>query len=777
MDEIEKRQPSRARTLAVNPAGEPLQYFEGVEVLPEEPPHLLDYLETVLKRRWVVWSCLLIVFGTTAIGTFKQKPVYRATALVEINPAPPDVLNLKDVLQVAANMDVETYRATQMEVLRSRSLAERVVQNLHLYNYPEFVSGGTLWNLLRRAPAPSSPVDDRPPDTSSDIYRTTVQQFLDSLSVKQRLHTSLVEVSFDSTDPKLATKVTNQLAEEYIKENLEAKFDETVKASDWLSEHLGELKAKLEKSEDVLQAYAQAHSIVFVSEKQDLGNARLQQLQEEYTKAEADRLEKEALAKLVQTGKVEALPGFVSDKVIQDLQARLMDLQREYARITASARPEYPKAVQTQKQIESVQASLENMKKLIGQNAVHEYEAALQHEKALGQALEQQKKEVNEVAASSIQYNILKREADSNRQLYDTLLQRLKESQLQAGLKATNIRIVDPAEIPKRPFKPRVILNLGLGVLLGLMAGIGLAFFLEYMDKTVKTPDDIEKRLHLPSLGILPKFVLDGAGKGPGTKLVPVQAKTSPLQPAGIQTTPATQEAFRNLRTSILLSADPVPKLILITSALPSEGKTTVTLNLGATLASLGSSVVVVDCDMRRPSCHRQAGVENKPGFVRCLTGQVDLKEAILPVPGIENLSVIPCGPIPPNPAEVLSSPRTQELMEKLRSDFEYVLVDSPPLLSVTDGRILSTLTDGVVLVVHGFSTPYDVVRRARASLSGAGARILGVALNNVDLRRDGYTYNYYYRYGYGYGYGYGSDERGSRDAEGDDLPGEDGAA
>jgi capsular exopolysaccharide synthesis family protein len=209
-----------------------------------------------------------------------------------------------------------------------------------------------------------------------------------------------------------------------------------------------------------------------------------------------------------------------------------------------------------------------------------------------------------------------------------------------------------------------------------------------------------------------------------------------------------------------LLSASPVPKLILITSAFPGEGKTAITINLGATLASLGSKVLIVDCDMRRPACHRSTGVENRPGFVQCLTGHVDLSEAILPVPGVANLSVIPCGPIPPNPAEILSSPLAGELFQRLRSHFEYVLVDSPPLLSVADSRILSTLTDAVVLVVRAYETSYEVVRRARALLYGAGARVLGVALNSVDLRRGGYGYDYYHRYGYGYGYGYGQDAK-----------------
>ncbi|MGH9342524.1 MAG: polysaccharide biosynthesis tyrosine autokinase, partial [Terriglobia bacterium] len=360
-------------------------------------------------------------------------------------------------------------------------------------------------------------------------------------------------------------------------------------------------------------------------------------------------------------------------------------------------------------------------------------------------------------------YNILKRKVDSDNELYQGMLQRMKEAQVSAGLNASNIRIVDAAIVPKGPVKPRITLNLALGLILGLGLGVGLAFFQEYLDKTLKTSDDVERLLRLPSLGILPKFSLNGHGLHDGLKSEESEGKLIPLGANGnghpapaIQTAPDATEAFRSLRTSILLSASPVPKLLLITSALPSEGKTTTALNLGATLASLNTNVVVVDCDMRRPAVHRSAGVENKPGFVQCLTGHVKLEDAVLPVPGVPNLSVIPCGPIPPNPAEILSSRVTGELLRKLREMFEFVLVDSPPILSVADSRILATLTDAAILVTRAHSTPYDVVRRARSLLYGANSRILGVALNDVDLHRDGYYGYSGGNFGYGYGYGYG---------------------
>jgi capsular exopolysaccharide synthesis family protein len=519
-----------------------------------------------------------------------------------------------------------------------------------------------------------------------------------------------------------------------------------------------------------LQSYARANSIIFVEEKQNLVNERLKQLQEEYTKAQALRFQKESLYNLVQAGRVQDLPGVLSNGLIQNLATRLAELERDYAQLTATVKPEYPKAIALKKQIDAMQESLDRQKKALAENIVDDYRSALANEKFLAQAVDEQKKEVNDVAEKSIQYNILKREVDANKQLYEGLLTRMKEATVSAGLTASNVRIVDTAQVPKAPVKPRVALNLALGIVLGAAFGVGLAFLQEYLDNTLKTPDEVERLLRLPSLGLLPDYSPDGTGKGSDKGLATVKHGSDGAIAPAVQTGREAVEAYRSLRTSILLSAHPVPKMLLITSAVPSEGKTTITVNLGAMLASLGSKVVIVDCDMRKPSCHRSTGVENKPGFVQCLTGHVELADAILPVPGVPNLSVIPCGPIPPNPAEVLSSPVTPELLNKLRSQFEYVLVDSPPLLTVSDSRILSTLTDAVVLVTRAYGTPYDVVRRARELLYHTGARILGVALNSVDVHKQG-GYGYgdgygFYRYGYGYGYGQDTNEDSASQSE-----------
>jgi succinoglycan biosynthesis transport protein ExoP len=738
-----------------------------LDVLPEESPRLLDYWQVVLKRRWAVLTCLLIVFTTVAIGTFKQKPVFAGRILIQINPAEPQVLSFQQIAQAGPAWDLQSYRETQYKILKSRSLSERVVRDLRLYQYPEFYQSHSFLGLVTKDPKKiPSRSDPNPPDPNSEAYDNSVTNFMRAVAVNPIERSNLVEVSFYSQNAELAARVANQLGEDYIDQNLQVKWDEALKASEWLSGRLVELKAKLRASEDALQDYAAKNSILFIqnavnAQAQSMANARLEQLEEEYTKAQADRAQKEAQYSLVQAGKVQDLPGILDNRLIQTLEQDLSDLKRKYSELTATVKPGYPKAMALKQQIDTLQANLDHQKQALTQNIAQQYEAAVVREKFLNQLISQQESLVDVVSQKTIQYNILKREVDTNRSLYDGVLQRMKEAQVAAGLNASNIMVVDPAQVPKGPAKPRVILNLALGFILGLSLGVGLAFLQEYLDNTLKTPDEVESLLRLPSLGLIPSVHLIGPSKSSQRGITTIGNGSNGSYGLALQKDPMAVEAFRSLRTSILLSANPVPKVLLVTSALPGEGKTTTTVNLGATLASLGSKVLIVDCDMRRPSCHRAAGVKNSPGFVQCLTGRVSLSDAILPVNGVPNLSIIPCGPIPPNPAEVLSSPLTLELLKRLHIEFEYVLVDSPPILSVADSRILATITDAVVLVTRAYETPYEVVRRARALLYGAGARILGVALNDVHIHKSSYggKYGYYQQYGYGYG----SDYRANR--------------
>lgn len=737
-----------------------------LDVAPEESQRLLDYWNIILKRRWTILACLLIVFTTVAIATFKERPLYAGKILIEINPEEPQVLSFQQIAQPGSSWDIQSYRETQYRILKSRSLAERVVRDLRLYDYPEFYQSSSYLGLVtknpKKIPLASNP---NPPDPNSEAYRNAVGHFMAAMSVTPLERSNLVQVTFYSRNAARAARIANQLGEDYIDQNLQVKWDEALKASEWLSGRLVQLKAKLRSSEDALQAYAAKNSILFIQnavngQAQNMANARLQQLEQDYTSAQSDRAKKESLYSLIQKGKIQDLPGVLNNSLIQTLEENLSDLKRQYSQLTATVKPAFPRARALKKQIDTLQANLNHQKEELTKNIRQEYQAALKREQYLQQLITKQEKLVNVVSQKGIQYNFLKRQVDTDQSLYNGVLQRMKEAQVAAGLTASNIMVVDPAEVPEGPSKPRVLINLVVGFILGLSLGVGLAFLQEYLDNTLKTPDEVESLLRLPSLGLIPSIHLNGGSKPLEAGLTTLSAGGNGSYGLALQKDTMALEAFRSLRTSILLSANPVPKILLVTSSLPSEGKTTTTVNLGATLASLGSKVVIVDCDMRRPSCHRATGVKNSPGFVQCLTGRVQLSEAILPVNGVPNLSIIPCGPIPPNPAEVLSSPLTRELLQRLHAEFEYVLVDSPPLLSVADSRILATLTDAVVLVTRAYETPYEIVRRARSLLYGAGARILGVALNDVNIHKDRYggKYGYYQQYGYGYGSDYRSE-------------------
>jgi polysaccharide biosynthesis transport protein len=736
-----------------------------VDVAPEDVPHLLDYWELILKRRWLVLTCVLVVFTTVAIGTLKEKPVYEAKVEIEIDPEPPDVVNFKEVVSLGNSGDFASYQATQYKLIQSRALAREVVTDLKLYENPEFIRPRYLFGLIEGAvpPLPQN-IDEDPPGASSPLFKNAVAYFQSSVDVNPVRNSNLADVTIDCHDPNLAATVANKLADDYANFNLETKYNETMKASAWLKNKIADMQIAVEKADNRLAEYARANGIVFVNDKETLVTAHLSQVATSLTGAQNDLIGIGTLYDQVKAGHIETLPGIIDNPLVQDLQRRKTDLERQYSDLSVEYKPDYPRVKEIQKQMDAIDKQIEQQKKTASKTIVDQYNNARERVKKLNDALNEAKNEQNDLAEKTIQFNIIKRESDSNHELYDGLLTRMKEANVSAGLGASNIRVIDSAVVPSGPVKPRVLLNLTLGLIAGLGLGVGLAFFQEYLDKTLKTPDDVEQYLRLPSLGVVPRFAIAGGKDGKHDEALLASGSNGhhALAP-GVQTDPQSLEAFRSLRTSVLLSASPVPRLILVTSALPSEGKTTTAVNLGATLASLGNRVVVVDCDMRRPSVHRSTGVENAPGFVQCLTGHVDLKAAVLPVPGVESLSVIPCGPIPPNPAEVLSAPLTADLLRRLRTQFEYVLVDSPPLLSVADSRILATLVDAVVLVARAHATPYDVVRRARTLLYGSGARILGVALNDLDLER-GFGSQ---QYQYGYGYDYGSepeDVNGSRD-------------
>jgi capsular exopolysaccharide synthesis family protein len=763
---IQMYDPERPRLERVRP--------ELVEAYPVDEaadgPDLRGYWRTIKKRRWAVLSILLVTFTITSIVTWKQKPVYRADSLLEIQKENANIPTVQELFQLENVSD--NYLETQYKVLQSETLARRVIDQLHLERDSEFNPPKNGWLQARaHAAAPTAGLIIDP-----DVQQVVLREFKDRLSVDPVRRSRLVQISFEAQDPKVAAEAVNALAANYIQGNIESRWQSAQKASEWLSQQLESFKARLEKSEDDLQGYAQKNGLLFLEtqkgDTENIVNERLRELQDELTKAQAERYAKESLYRLTEVGDYSALPGVVDNKLMQELTARLADLERQKAALAPTFTGDYPKMKEVQSQIDQTERRLEAERKRAVQGIVDDYLAAARRENLVRAAFEQQQNQANLVAGRAVQYNILKREVDTNKQLYEGLLQRLKEAGVSAGMNASNIRVVDAAVPPTRPVRPRPILNLSLALLLGLCLGVGTAFLQEHLDNTFKNSGDVERILRVPALALIPSqesllygntsvygligrgtshhHRANGNGNGDLAPIVKQSGKTwIRIDGNGTQHS-ALSEAFRGLRTSVLLSsAGRPPRSLTFVSAEPGEGKTTVAGNLSISLAQLGKRVLLVDGDMRRPCVHKLFNIQDRnAGLVNFLTGEGGWNHLVRPT-GVPNLDCLICGPVPPNPSELLSSSRMQQLIVEAMREYQFVLIDAPPLLNVTDGRILATMVDGAVLVVRGGITPQELAQQAYFHVRDVGARLIGVVLNDVDVRHHGY-YQSYYRYGYG---------------------------
>jgi capsular exopolysaccharide synthesis family protein len=723
----------------------------------QELPDLLEYWRVVKKRRATILTVLFVVFSIVVLATFKQKPVYEARALIEIQKENPDIPTLQELFQIESVSDA--YIETQNRILKSENLARRVVSQLRLNELEEFNPHVDSGNAPHRE-ASSLQQFGNSVNTAAGVETSdeVLRKFEDRLVVEPVKRSRLIEVTFESTDPKLAAQVVNTLSSAYIQQNLEARWAASQKASEWLSQQLLELKGKLEKSEDQLQQYARDNGLLFLeTDKGTTENIvvqRLRELQKELTKAQADRYEKESQQRLLDKGDLSSIPGVFDSKLMQDLTEKLAELKRERSRLTSSFNPEYPRVKEIQSQIDESESILAAERQRAAARIGNDYRAAVDHENMLRAAFDEDERQANNIAEKSVQYNILKREADTTKQLYVGLLEKLKETGVSTTLKATNIRVVDQAYPPRKFARPQIALNLSIGLVLGLCLGLGAAFLQEHLDNTFKNADEVERYLQLPALGSVPAVnILDAQN---GLHRLYSRARTlsgdnhqRELEPhwnrieSNGHHNAALAEAFHGLRTSVLLStAKRPPASLLVTSAQPGEGKTTVAANLALSLAQLGESVLLIDADLRRPSLHNFFGAANTSGVVNFLTGNSDWRTLVWQAEP-SGLSVLFCGPVPPNPADLLSSEYMRTLIRDASSEYKFVVLDSPPLLNLADSRVLATLVDGVILVVGGGTTPRELVHRAYVSAVDAGSHVLGATINFADTRSDYYYSGY----------------------------------
>jgi polysaccharide biosynthesis transport protein len=724
-----------------------LSSFSGrgpaLELSPREP-HLYDYLLILRKHQWLILSFLAVVVTIVSVATFRMEPVYSASAKIEIDRESANILPFQGADSYDLMIDLDNYIETQSRILTSETLALQTIRN-----NPESFGGAAS-----EAIATGSLENQKSPPE--------IGAFLGRLTVRRIPNTRLMEVSFEDTNAARAAQILNAHLKNYIDQNFKSGFEATAKASGLLQDELQELGEKVRRSEDARIQYERNNQIWTVDDKNDKNNVtteRFADLNRQLTDAQSESLKKQALYEFAKTGDVDAVPQLRENATLQDMQRKRADLAVQYSDLVNQYGPNYPKVQRLQAQMKEVDDQMARERKGIITQLESEYRQAKQREELLSHALDQQKLEVNSMSEKMIQYNILKREAEANKSLYDSLQTKLKEAQISSGLKSSNIRIVDPAMIPSTPTRPAKARNIALAFLVGLVGGIGLALLREYLDNTVKTPDDVETLARLPSLAVVPAF---GEGSSEAKRNVFLRAGSSNGHDKRVelvaQHLPKSQmsEAFRALRTALLLSQpDHPPQVILVTSALPREGKTTAAANLAVTLAQLGDKTVLIDADLRKPGVGRllNLGGGKYAGLSSYLAGVSSLDLVTVPHPTIPNLAAIPTGPLPPNPADLLSSNRLSDAITELRKSFKFIVIDSPPIMAATDAVILSVQTDGVLLVVRSGETPKEAFTRTRDLLASVKCNLLGVVLNAVDSSAPDYYYSYrYYPYSYGYG-------------------------
>ncbi|GAC1672237.1 MAG: polysaccharide biosynthesis tyrosine autokinase [Candidatus Acidiferrum sp.] len=729
----------------------------GLTFSPREP-HLYDYLLILRKHQWLIFSFTVAVVTIVAIATFRMQPVYVASARIEIDRENSNILPFQGTDSYDYMLDLENYIETQSKILTSETLALQTIRNAGLSGRPEFASPNgpseavSTGNLANQLPPPE------------------LGQFLAGLSVHRVPNSRLMDVTYESTDPRLAARIVNTHIDTYVERNFRSRFDASTKASSWLAGELDDLRIKMKRSEDARIAYERQNQIWALDDKQNVTTQGFADVNKQLTEAQSDRMKKESLFKFAKEGKQEAVPQLLHDPSIAELTKKRADLNAQYTDALSQYGPNFPKVVRLKAQLKDTDDSIEKQKQIVIESLESDYQEARQRETLLSQALDERKSDVNKMSEKMVEYNILKREADADKVLYDGLLNKLKEADISVGLRSSNIRIVDPAMVPTSPARPAKARNIMLAFLVGLVGGIGLALMREYLDNTVKTPDDVEILAHLPSLAVVPLFG-DSASPAKGHKLLSGFASNGHEKRIELVTEhlPKSQmsEAFRALRTSLLLSqAEHPPQVILVTSSLPREGKTTAAANLAVTLAQLGDSTILVDADLRKPGVGRLLNLHGGKyaGLSSYLAGVSSLDLVTIPHPTVPNLAVIPTGPLPPNPADLLSSHKLADAVSELRSKFKFIVIDSPPVLAATDAVILSVQVDGVLLVVRSGETPKEAFSRTRDLLSSVKCNILGVVLNAVDSSAPDYYYSYrYYPYSYGYGPQEASDDHGSQ--------------
>lgn len=712
--------------------------------------NLLAYWHVLVKHRLVIGGIVLAMLVLGVIVTLMTTPIYRASATIQIDREASKVVDIEGV-DPSEGRDTEFYQ-TQYALLKSRSLAERVVQRENLANDPSFMTQKSpspfawLGRMTGRDQA-AAPIEGN----REQRARRAAGILMRGLTVEPVRGSRLVRISYESPDRRIAQKVVNAVAENFIGANLDRRFEGAGYARKFLEEKLASVKAALEKSEKDLVAYAQSQGIVNVqtSAPSPTGGAAetastsltasdLVAMNTALGMAKGNRIAAEQKWNAARTAGM-ALPEILASPTIQTLRGQQSTLQAQYQQQLQIYKPDFPAMVQLKAQIDSIDGQIASEAATIRSSIQSQYQTALRQEQQLAGQVTSLKGGVMDLRNRSIQYNILQREVDTNRSLYDGLLQRYKDIGVAGGVGTNNVSIVDRAEQPRSPYKPKLIINLGIAAGIGLLLGLGAAFGLESLDETVKVPEDIEGKLGLPLLGAIPMLE-----KGVSIDEAMADARSS------------LSEAYYSVRTALQFSTnDGVPRSLLVTSARPSEGKSTTATALARNFAKLGMNVLLVDGDLRNPSLHRVLRADSSTGITNYLTGASSLAD-LVQITDQPNLAFIPCGPLPPNPAELLAGAKIRAMIADAESAFDLLIIDGPPVMGLADAPLLASAVAGAVLVIEAGQTRQGLAKAALRRLALGNARILGGILSKFNVRHAGYGYGYGYGYAYAYDYDYG---------------------
>jgi polysaccharide biosynthesis transport protein len=710
-----------------------------------------EYLHVLRKRKWEILGCVVAIFTLVAIASLRTSKVYEASGKIAVNK-PDNSLNLQNSATFSLDYYDPSELETQVKILQSDDLALEVIHELNLDRRPEF--GG------QASPSPSI---DLEPDPLQDPGKASalLGGFTGNLRVAVSPNSRIIEIHYRSADPELAATVVHTLMQTYIDDDRKKRYNSTMDASKWLEGQLVDMQMNVESSQEKLVKYQKEHEILGIDEKQNLTTEKLEELNKALTAAQSERMDKESFYNLVQSGSPDAVATSATSldsavaqsesAFLDSLLAKQADLKLQIADLNTQFGPAYPKLAQLNNQLKEIDTQIQaQMKKIV--DKVHgQYLTAFGREKLLREALDKQKQEANKLNESAIEYNMLKRDADTYRALYEGILEKLKEAGVSAGLRSNNFQIVDDARPPSGPIEPNIPRNLGFALVLGLASGVGLAFLREGLDNTIRTTEQAHLISGLPSLGMIP-LGSKSAREGPDPKRLVIASSKEAVELV-TQVRPQSQmaESYRALRTSLLLSnLGSPPKVIMVTSALPQEGKTTTSINCAVVLAQMmgqkGGRVLLIDADLRRPSIHKTLGMGPRSGLSNVLTGTQKLDKAIAPTSILPNLFVLPAGTPPPDPAELLASTEMRDLLTELREQYDHIVVDTPPSLSVTDAVVLSPRADAVILVIRAERTTKQSLLRARELLAQVNAKVIGVLLNAVDLSSPDYYYYYEYQ-------------------------------